>query len=143
MKILVASDGSPSSLAAISFALSLLNHSKDYFISIVYFVPLNPPQSLPYLDHLDKVYNLEIEEEAVKVFDTITLFLGKKRNVTCEKRIGEGDVGEMIVDYAKNHKVDWLILGTRNLSGIKKFVMGSISEYVLHHSNCPVTLVKE
>ncbi|KAI8053156.1 uncharacterized protein B0P05DRAFT_308397 [Gilbertella persicaria] len=48
----------------------------------------------------------------------------------------------VLVDYIETEKKDCLILGSRNLSGWKRFFMGSFSDYVQSHVNCPVLIVK-
>lgn len=38
---------------------------------------------------------------------------------------------------------DWIIMGSRGASNLKEIVMGSVSQYVLHHVSCPVMIVKD
>eukprot|EP00887_Chlorella_sp_A99_P000632 scaffold5.g632.t1 len=61
---------------------------------------------------------------------------------------GASDVGESIVHYAKANKVDLLVVGARGMGAIKRAVMsfvglGSVSDYCVHNSACPVVIVKE
>ncbi|RUS75809.1 hypothetical protein EGW08_016436 [Elysia chlorotica] len=51
--------------------------------------------------------------------------------------------GELIVKVAKEKNVASIILGTRGLGTIRRTLLGSVSEYVVHHSHCPVTVVRE
>jgi len=50
--------------------------------------------------------------------------------------------GDLICTAAKENNVDSIIIGTRGLGKIKRALLGSVSEYVLHHANCPVTVVR-
>jgi nucleotide-binding universal stress UspA family protein len=48
--------------------------------------------------------------------------------------------GEAIVDTAKAEGVTLIVLGTRGLNPIKRVAMGSVSDHVLHHADCPVII---
>ncbi|GFS26202.1 USP-like protein isoform 2 [Elysia marginata] len=54
-----------------------------------------------------------------------------------------GKPGELIVKEAKEKNVSTIVLGTRGLGTIRRTLLGSVSEYVVHHSHCPVTVVRE
>ena len=47
-----------------------------------------------------------------------------------------------IVDYAANHKVDLILIGTRGRSGFKKLLLGSVASGVVTYAHCPVMVVK-
>ncbi|CAB4022713.1 Universal stress [Paramuricea clavata] len=49
--------------------------------------------------------------------------------------------GEAICKYAKEHNVDMILMGTRGLGTLRRTVLGSVSDYVLHHSECPVSII--
>jgi len=36
-----------------------------------------------------------------------------------------------------------IVMGSRGLSGIKSFLLGSISDRVVHHAHCPVLIVRK
>lgn len=62
-----------------------------------------------------------------------------KSNLVC--KTGEKP-GELICTAAKDQGVETIIMGTRGLGTIRRTLLGSVSEYVLHHANCPVTIVR-
>jgi nucleotide-binding universal stress UspA family protein len=35
------------------------------------------------------------------------------------------------------------VMGSRGLEGIRRALLGSVSESVLHHAHCPVMVVRE
>lgn len=51
--------------------------------------------------------------------------------------------GELIVKVAKEKKANSIVMGTRGLGTIRRTLLGSASEYVVHHSHCPVTVVRQ
>ena len=58
------------------------------------------------------------------------------------KIIKGADPGYDIVQYSKKHKVDLIIIGARGLSKTRETFLGSVSNYVVHKSKIPVTIVK-
>jgi nucleotide-binding universal stress UspA family protein len=53
-----------------------------------------------------------------------------------------GSTVETIVDFAAREKVDLIVMGTRGLGGLKKFVLGSVSSGVVAHAHCSVLIVR-
>jgi nucleotide-binding universal stress UspA family protein len=59
---------------------------------------------------------------------------------------GGSSVGACIVNYCARERVDHLVLGSRGLGALRRALyaavgLGSVSDYVLHHSPCPVSIV--
>ena len=63
---------------------------------------------------------------------------GKNRIV---RQILEGSPFLEIMSYAKDNKIDLIIMGTHGYSGLTHLVMGSIAEKVVRSSPCPVLTV--
>jgi len=53
-----------------------------------------------------------------------------------------GNAGEEIVGQARFGHFDHVVMGSRGRSALKELLLGSVSEYVLHHAHCPVTIVR-
>jgi nucleotide-binding universal stress UspA family protein len=53
-----------------------------------------------------------------------------------------GDPGHRICEFAKNWEADLIILGRRGRSGLSEMMLGSVSNYVLHHATCSVLIVQ-
>jgi nucleotide-binding universal stress UspA family protein len=62
----------------------------------------------------------------------------KGYEVSCEVRVG-AIVGS-VAEIAKQG-FDIVLMATHRRSGIGKFVLGSVSESLLHHTHCPVLIV--
>ena len=56
-------------------------------------------------------------------------------------RMGKAD--EEIVELAESMGVGLIVMGTRGHGRIKRALMGSVSESVVRHAHCPVTIVRE
>lgn len=55
--------------------------------------------------------------------------------------VKEGDVAQDIVDFAEAHDTDLIVMATRGLTGIDRFVLGSNTERVVRAAPCPVLTV--
>lgn len=55
--------------------------------------------------------------------------------------VQEGDVAQTVVDFAESNAVDLIVMATRGLSGINRFVIGSNTERVVRTAPCPVLTV--
>ena len=51
--------------------------------------------------------------------------------------------GEYIVKVAQTEKATVIIMGTRGLGKIRRTILGSVSDYVIHHANCPVLICRD
>ena len=68
--------------------------------------------------------------------------LAKEAGVNCLFVQEGGHPVETIVAFAGKHHVDLIVMGSRGLSGYSRMVIGSVSNRVVHHANCPVLVVR-
>jgi nucleotide-binding universal stress UspA family protein len=59
-----------------------------------------------------------------------------------EWRMLYGDAGRAICQTAEDWQADLIILGRRGRSSLKEAVLGSVSNYVMHHATCNVLVVQ-
>lgn len=55
--------------------------------------------------------------------------------------IEPGVAFQVILNHAKEHNNDLIVMGSRGLKGWKEF-LGSVSHYVVQHSQVPVLIIK-
>jgi nucleotide-binding universal stress UspA family protein len=53
-----------------------------------------------------------------------------------------GRVDKSIVDLAEKLEADLVATGSRGLGGMRRAVMGSVSDAVVRHAHCPVVVVR-
>ncbi|KPK21928.1 MAG: hypothetical protein AMK69_20750 [Nitrospira bacterium SG8_3] len=53
-----------------------------------------------------------------------------------------GDPPLAILESAKQHNVQMIVVGARGLKGIKRFLLGSVSQKILTHAPCSVLIVR-
>ncbi|MES2274438.1 MAG: universal stress protein [Bacteroidota bacterium] len=52
-----------------------------------------------------------------------------------------GDTADGIIKCSKDFKADMIVIGTHSRTGIDRFLMGSVAEHVVRHSEIPVLVV--
>jgi nucleotide-binding universal stress UspA family protein len=55
----------------------------------------------------------------------------------------QGDAATEIIQFARESQADLIIAGSRGLSAIQGWLLGSVSRKIVHYSNCSVMIIKE
>jgi len=63
------------------------------------------------------------------------------RGVRVESHGAGGDPAEVILDVAEAVDADLIVVGSRGMTGAKRFVLGSVPNKVAHHACCNVMIV--
>ena len=61
--------------------------------------------------------------------------------VKAETAVLEGMADEEILDYAREHEVGCIVVTTQGLSGIRRFLLGSVTDRLIRSSEVPVVVV--
>ena len=56
---------------------------------------------------------------------------------------GGNKPGEIICRIAEEEKGTMIVMGTRGLGKVRRTIMGSVSDYVVHHAHCPVIVCRQ
>lgn len=59
-----------------------------------------------------------------------------------ETALLEGNPVDRVVEFAEKHHPDLVVVGSRGLSTAGRFLLGSVSDGILHHVHCSVLVVK-
>lgn len=62
-------------------------------------------------------------------------------DVEVEYKVHESSTSPEIVEYAEKMDVDMIIMGSHGRSGIKRWILGSVTESVVQQAKCPVLVV--
>ncbi|HWR25093.1 MAG TPA: universal stress protein [Methanosarcina sp.] len=68
--------------------------------------------------------------------------LGKEARVKVQPVFLKGIPAEKILSYAEENSIDLIVMGTQGLTGIKRFLIGSVAERVHRHSKKPVMIIR-
>jgi nucleotide-binding universal stress UspA family protein len=60
-----------------------------------------------------------------------------------DDELAEGDPATQLTEHASESGADLVVLGRQGLSGIRRRVLGGVTEQVLHHSEIPVLVVPD
>jgi nucleotide-binding universal stress UspA family protein len=144
-KIVVPVDGSESAWRALDQAAALAGKFEGELLIMTVIQPFNNAALLAVpLDH-----NIISQSNAdMEVVGQEILARAKERLTAdgfagnAEYKIELGNPSERILTIAKAEKADAIVLGSRGLSGIAEFFLGSVSTKISQYANIPVLIVK-
>jgi nucleotide-binding universal stress UspA family protein len=142
--ILVAVDGSPDSLAAARFVGELRSVPRVRLLAVVEppYIPRSAPGVVaPTLRAAASELVAERRAELEHVLSQVATDLGGKAG-SVATAVVIGRPGEEIVKAAKEPEVGLAVVGARGFGAIKRALLGSVSEHVLHEGECPILIVK-
>jgi nucleotide-binding universal stress UspA family protein len=61
---------------------------------------------------------------------------------TVQSALVRGDAATEIINYIKQKGIDLVVVGSRGLSQVKSWLLGSVSRKIIHYSDCSVLIVK-
>jgi nucleotide-binding universal stress UspA family protein len=143
-KILVPYDFSKTAAHAYRFALDVAAQAKGATVHILHVVELpvlHDSVLMPVLDFETQLLK-ELREKAEK---QLTAIVGKyqQEGVKLVQHVHFGAVLKAIRDYAQEHAIDLIIMGSHGASGIRELFIGSNAEKIVRFSPVPVLIVKE
>ena len=153
-RILLVTDGSPSSLSAARYLRKFpMPTDADVHIMHVLPPPYTPVMMEPSIGAWQTVYvaHPAPEEEAAlrkketKAGEAIlarTNGVLRRHGIESSSVLARGDAATEILDYASKKGIDLIVAGSRGLSQFKSLWMGSVSRKLVHYANCSVLLVK-
>ena len=135
-KILVPVDGSEYAKRAIDYACDIARKFKSELI-LIYVVP--PPILF---GGEAGIVDFKPLEDAGKNILNSSKQIAKDRGIKPIGRFEIGQAADKIIQIANDEKFDLIIIGSRGLSAVKSFLLGSVSDKVSHHAPCPVLIVR-
>ena len=88
--------------------------------------------------HPETVDLREVAESVLKRAASDALSKG----VEAETHAREGQPAEVIIEVANQVQADLIVVGSRGLTGIKRYLLGSVSSKVSEHAPCNVMIVR-
>jgi len=137
--VLVAFDGSPLSERALTYAIETF--------------PDAPITSIYVINPIDSVIDVEAgglpvaegwyenaKEQASRTHTTAT-GLAAERSTELVTVTEVGKPARAILEYADDHDVDQIVMGSHGRSGIDRALLGSVAETVTRRARIPVTII--
>lgn len=135
-RLLLATDGSEYSRKAAERALALAQASGGT-LKIISVLEISP--------HIYAVAP-ELAEEKIKLprkYAQEAKDLAASRGIIAEDFVREAEsADEPIIDLARQADIDLIVMGSHGRTGLKRLLMGSVTERVIGNAPCPVLVVK-
>ncbi|MDH5663339.1 MAG: universal stress protein [Candidatus Bathyarchaeota archaeon] len=127
-KILVAVDGSESAEKALEYAVQLAKKHK----AKVTLLNVGETKLFGFKPEVAR----EVGEHILS--DAAAKVKGLKLNTQLEF----GNPAETLIEVAEKGNYDLIVVGSRGLSSVKRFFLGSVSDDISHHAKCSVLIVR-
>jgi nucleotide-binding universal stress UspA family protein len=140
-RIVVGVDGSPSSKAALAWAVrqaELTGASVEAVIAWHYPVLAGGVPFAP----IGETYIADYGEYAALVLDGAVLeTVDAEGPVKVSSTVREGNAAQVLLDASAG--ADLLVVGSRGHGGFTDALLGSVSQACVHHARCPVVIVRQ
>jgi nucleotide-binding universal stress UspA family protein len=137
--ILIPTDGSDCSLRAAELGISLAK-ILGAKIFVIYAID---PVILEQLtrDVGKKGVEKELKEKGQRYLNHAAK-LAEKEGLKAEAILAKGEPHDQIVHFAKSKGVNMIVMGTYGRRGMKRILIGSVTERVIEYAPCPVLVVR-
>ena len=138
--ILLATDGSEEAELAASTAADLSERT-DSELHIIHV------GEVPFVYHPERHggYHVDYERAETQARELLEAQVEKMKAAGAtltQAHLKMGRADEEIVELAASMGVGLIVMGTRGHGRIRRALMGSVSESVVRHAHCPVTIVR-
>ncbi|MEY9810690.1 nucleotide-binding universal stress UspA family protein [Streptomyces albogriseolus] len=141
--VLLAADGSPAGNAAASFAfteaelrgapLTAMHVWNTWSEPTPYEAPGDPLSVVVDLDQLELRHRRLLE-------DAMRPWMAAHPEVVVQPRLERGRVRQALLEATRGAQL--VVAGARGHGGVAGMLLGSVSQALLHHADCPVTVVR-
>jgi len=144
-RILLPIDGSESALKAAELAIVIAKGVIAEILAIhvvpesSLILPLGP--EVPYIPPAE--FWEKAEEEAMEILKPVKEMCEKSK-VKVETRVvrSKTSIVDTICRVAEEEKCNLIVMGTRGVTGVKRFLLGSVASGVITYAPCPVMVVR-
>ncbi len=148
MKILIATDGSDFSRAAIEKCCGMLNLADNPQIKIVsVYEQMAPMATEPFA--ISAQYYQEMMDLARKQCETFAADSAEQikkalsgSNPDIETEVKLGAPARVIIDDAKDWNADLIVVGSHGRGFWGRLTIGSVSDAIVHHAPCSVLIAR-
>ena len=139
-RILIATDGSPSSTEAVAFGVELAAEHQAELI-FVHVVPTLDVVPAVGFGAIGGAFPHPVSEHDRTLLDEAAAVAGEHEVVSTTAML-RGDTVDEIVAYADSCDVDLIVVGSRGHGAIASTLLGSVSRGILGESKRPVLIVR-
>ena len=143
-KILVAMDGSESSLRAYEYA-SFLAKQCNASLLIVNIFDAFERISSKIKQELGVAKQIEAEGGTAITLQMLDDYKSQAKDSgikDVKMLIRQRNAAAEILHIADEEKADTIVIGSTGINTLKEFLLGGVTHKVIHHAKCPVTIVR-
>jgi nucleotide-binding universal stress UspA family protein len=135
-RIVVGVDGSEPSREALDWAVAeaAAHGARLQVVNVYDLAPLIPPLGAPTSPETDIVV-----KSSQALLEEMTAGAARAVGVDIDLVPANGAPARTLLEAARD--ADLLVVGSRGLSGLRRLLVGSVSQQCVHHSTCPVAVV--
>jgi nucleotide-binding universal stress UspA family protein len=136
-KILLATDGSREAELATTTAVDLAK-STDSELHVIYVEP-----ALPMIADFADPGPERTEPESRRLLDEQVERIREAGGTVAEAHLRLGRPDDQIVQVGEELGAGLIVMGSRGRGGVRRALLGSVSDSVVRHAHCPVLVVRE
>lgn len=138
--IVCAYDGSECALRAAEMAVDLC-HKYGASLALIYVVePYAPPVDLPGVSFVDWIEPMR--KAGTQILVDAAEKLSEKLGTTPITEVRVGSPANEVVQYAEAHRAKMIVCGSRGLGTVKRLLLGSVADRIVHLAQVPVVVVR-
>ncbi|WP_292372471.1 universal stress protein [Methanosarcina sp. UBA411] len=138
--ILIATDGSKNAERAASYGMDLAK-AAGAEVQALYVISTQHAVTTRTVKGWSEGFEECLTNKGRSAIDNVEK-LGKEAGVKVKPVFLKGIPADKILEYAEESNIDLIVMGTQGLTGIKKFLIGSVAEKVVRHSRIPVMVIR-
>ena len=139
-RILIPTDGSDPAKFAVKMALGLAEtHGATLPVLFIVDQPTSISGMGKGFSGLDDLLDA-LEEKGHQTTETI-VEQARERDIETTAAVRRGNPHDDVLTYANDHDIDVIVMGTHGRTGVKRALLGSVTEDVVRHSEIPVLTV--
>ena len=138
--IIVGVDGSDSSRAALRWAFDEAVHHGASLTVLMTWQPPSMPMTPPFGSLPPEGYSDQPREAALALLDRLMADLDQQSGVEVHTAIEEGSPAKVLIERSK--EADLLVVGSRGQGGFAGMLLGSVSQHLVAHAECPVVVLR-
>jgi nucleotide-binding universal stress UspA family protein len=146
-KMLVATDGSDEASLALATAADLAKSTNsELHIAYVFPTAVQRPFPNPITSRPADVLEHELEEamgQAQSFLDREVEQVKGEGVEVADTHLVRGQPDRELVHISEEIGAGLIVMGSRGLGGLRRALMGSVSDSVVRHAHCPVLVVRE
>ncbi|TYL36917.1 universal stress protein [Natronococcus pandeyae] len=136
-RILLPTDGSDAATAATEHAIDLAR-AYDAPLYVLHVVDTRPYDA----ESITQSVIEPLEERGQRAVDEVVEAASAHGLDRTETAVVRGDPHETVLEYVDEHDIDLIVMATHGRSGVKRYLLGSVTEKIIRTAPVPVHVVR-